>query len=410
MPVGHAARDSGLSRDLGSISSRHITDFYLCRPHLRELSCLLHTPAVFFSGRVGGLRVHLRIPERDRLSPRLFCATGSAQPRSSRSAAAVESTWLKFGVFAGTCLVLYYFYRQGTILPRTDLGLYSFMEHPFAASVAAATLVHVPGLACVLPLYMVFIAAVPVMVWALLYRPAVAIASSLLLYAAAQLAPALTLYCLYPQRRPWHCNPLAWQLVFMAGLLLGCRRVRGLTWPVYSRRWIVSVCAALLILISIVQCRSSDMLAPVSLIHWLNLHLPEVLPGTGKPTVQFLRIVNLFLLVVVAGSLNSAHRLLRSRAAGAILLMGQNSLAVYSAGSVLSYFSSAVGVRMGAGRPLMLILSLGGVAMMLATAHAARWIERIRSEASHSFQMGWPGIAFQWATRASRQTSSDAGV
>jgi hypothetical protein len=192
-------------------------------------------------------------------------------------------------------LVLYQFALRGTYLPGHDAHLYAFLDHPVQTMAAALALVHAPGLTGLLPLYIVLICLTPLALPVLLRRPLWGLLCALLLYATTQLVPGINLYTLYPDRRPWEFNPAAWQLVFIAGLLLGGRRAQGLWWPALSRRWLLVASVISLGAIAIVRCGASPTLAHLlhtDLLQRVLRTLPEELPLTGKMNVQPLRLVN----------------------------------------------------------------------------------------------------------------------
>lgn len=274
-------------------------------------------------------------------------------------------------VFLGSGIVLHQFAIRGTYLFSRDAHLYSFRAHSFETIAAAMALVHAPGLTGLLPLYIMLIGLTPIAIYVLLRRPLWGILCALLLYLATQLVPSMNLYVLYPDRRPWVFNPAAWQLVFIAGLLLGSRRAQGLWWPAFSRRWLVVLSVIGLIAIAIVKCGTSPTLAHLlhsDLLQNVLRGIPDEFPLTGKANVQPLRLVNLFMLVIVASTLSRAHWYWKSRGAAALILLGKNSLAVYSVSILVSYSVMGLVSRWAAGRPTVLWLTVAGIGMMLLTA------------------------------------------
>jgi len=231
--------------------------------------------------------------------------------------------------------------------------------------------VHTPGLTGLLPLYIVLIGLTPIAIYVLLRRPLCGILCALLLYLTTQLVPSMNLYNLYPERRPWVFNPAAWQLVFIAALLLGSRRARGLWWPVFSRRWLFVLSVIGLAVIAIVRCRTSLTLEHIlhtDLLHNVLHGIPDEFPLTEKMNVQPLRLVNLFMLVIVVSALSRTHWYWKSRGAAPLILLGANSLAVYSVSILLSYTAMGLASRWAAGRETFLWLTVAGIGIMLLTA------------------------------------------
>jgi len=321
---------------------------------------------IFISGYVSGLvytTTYLR-------SGFWGCCTKAARRCLQLYAAQVS-------IFLSSCLILHRFAVHGTYLSRRNAQLYAFLDHPFKTMAAALALVHMPGLTGLLPVYIVLIGLTPVALYILLRRPLHGILCAFLLYLTTQLVPSMNLYVLYPEHHPWVFNPAAWQLVFIVGLLLGSRRARGLWWPALSQRWLFVVSVIGLAVIAIVRCGTSPALAHMlhtdllqNLLHGIP-HEPEELPLVGKMNVQPLRLVNLFMLVIVASALSRTHWLWKSRGAAPFMLLGAHSLAVYSVSVLASYTAMGLANRWAAGREGFLGLTVVGIGLMLLTAKIA---------------------------------------
>ena len=95
-----------------------------------------------------------------------------------------------------------------------EMRAFDFLQQPGVALIQALLLKFQPNFMDVLPLYIVLLLALPFMLWLLLRRPLVVLALSVTLYAAVQYF-SLNLPA-YPTGT-WFFNPLAWQLIFVAG-------------------------------------------------------------------------------------------------------------------------------------------------------------------------------------------------
>ena len=153
--------------------------------------------------------------------------------------------------------------------------------------------------------------------------------------------------------------------------VLGSRKARGLWWPVFSRRWLFVLSVIGLAVIAIVRCGTSLTLEHIlhtDLLHNVLRGIPDECPLTEKVNVQPFRLVNLFMLMIVASALSRTHWYWKSRGAAPLILLGANSLAVYSVGSLLSYTAMGLASRWAAGRETFLWLTVAGIGIMLLTA------------------------------------------
>ncbi|WP_429306682.1 OpgC domain-containing protein [Paraburkholderia sp. GAS38] len=176
-------------------------------------------------------------------------ATAYATLAARRTEAAARQRFLRrsfeiyraFLVTAGLMLlvsaVLIAFSVDAPNLTITDLD--DFMDAPLSALRDILLFRRQPYLASVLPMYAFFALSVPLVLPLARRRPWWLLAGSLALWA---LAPSLNGYLPAVEDTQWDFNPLAWQLLFVLGVLARCQ-------PVYQRLsahrsgWLVSVLA-----------------------------------------------------------------------------------------------------------------------------------------------------------------------
>ena len=100
-----------------------------------------------------------------------------------------------------------------------EMGVGDFLEHPHIAVVQAMLLQFQPTFLDILPLYIVMLLIFPAVLVCLRRHPMVALIPSALIYLEVQIfnvdMPA------YPAGSVWTFNPLAWQLLFVLGAMLG---------------------------------------------------------------------------------------------------------------------------------------------------------------------------------------------
>jgi len=176
-------------------------------------------------------------------------ATAYATLAARRTEAAARHRFLRrsleiyraFLVTAGLMLavsaVLIAFSVDAPNLTITDLE--DFMDAPLAALRDVLLFRRQPYLASVLPMYAFFALSVPLVLPLARSRPWWLLAGSIALWAAA---PAVGAYLPAVEDAQWDFNPLAWQLLFVLGVLAHCQ-------PVYQKvsahrmGWLVSLLA-----------------------------------------------------------------------------------------------------------------------------------------------------------------------
>src|ERR1700692_1295200 len=104
------------------------------------------------------------------------------------------------------------------------MGVGDFLEHPHIAVMQALILQFQPTYLAILPLYIVLLLIFPLVLVAVQRSRWLALAPSLIIYLGVQYlgtdVPA------YPPGNVWTFNPLAWQLLFVLGAVLGQTEAR----------------------------------------------------------------------------------------------------------------------------------------------------------------------------------------
>lgn len=181
-------------------------------------------------------------------------------------------------------------------------------------------LVGTPHFMGVLPLYVLFLAATPVTVWlARTGRARWALGLSVLAWAAVQVGAPGRLSDVVPGLDPalqGKFAPLAWQLLFVGGCLLGVRRAAGQAVVLPARRGLViAVVAACLALAAV---RHGLIEVPGVRMYAL----------TGRGALRWLRVVNFALLVCIVTWLHALRPgLFSSRW---LAFLGRHSLQVFA--------------------------------------------------------------------------------
>ncbi|MGC9418364.1 MAG: OpgC family protein [Rhodovulum sp.] len=228
----------------------------------------------------------------------------------------------------------------------TKINLRQVFENTGAALVGIPALTHQLGYVNILPAYSVLLVCTPLALVIGLRRPLALAALAAGLWFAAGLW-RLNLPN-YPNPGGWFFNPLAWQAVFVTGLLIGLRLREGARLVPVSRRlfWLA---AGYLVLV--IAWMKIDPLG-----HWLNHQLsllgkagaPFHLISHDKTFLALPRLLHVLALVYVISCLPAVTAAAASPLAAPLRLMGRQGLLVFCTGTLISLaFQVAMAARPG---------------------------------------------------------------
>ncbi len=261
--------------------------------------------------------------------------------------------------------------RVNPLLPDWDLlgdfSLNYFFEHTYAALEELMTLTYVPNFFDILPLYIVMLMYVPVIVWLQARAGWLAVVVlSASIYAGAWLFGwELTADRL--QVRHWYFNPFCWQLLFVIGYGAGAGWFPK---PEMRKRAFNSGIVLLLLAI------------PLSWppLRWYSSYLQDARsllePWLDKSHLGLLRIVYFLVLAnVVRVILLRCQSVYSHRAFAVLIVMGQQSLPVFFAGTLLS-FAGGIVLYQHSQHPLaVVIVNVAGAWLLWLVARLACWIK-----------------------------------
>jgi hypothetical protein len=251
-----------------------------------------------------------------------------------------------------------YFQLQPTVLRAIH-------EAPAAGWAHALTLHAVPAYLDILPLYIVLLAAFPLVYVGLRTKPWLALCVSAALWLAANLVEDFNLPN-WMDGQKWFFDPFAWQFLFAIGAalaMLGTRcegampRVKWLTW----------LCAGYLVF------------AFVEAAPWAAWHLPNLQPLAMSPPdkthLGILRLLDMLALAYLVFSSAQVRAFADGRWLRPLEACGRHSLEVFAAGCVVALFGRLLFRTADPTLVMQIVINTVGLATMCVVAW---WLERHR--------------------------------
>ena len=253
-------------------------------------------------------------------------------------------------------------------LDETNTGF--FFRNPGAILVHAVILQYAPVNTDILPTFVLLHLSFPGLLWLLMRFPAIALTGSAVLYLMVQMygwhVPAWPTGELY-------FNPIAWQLLFVLGAWYACDGARRLRKVVQSP---ITLAAALLYLgCSFVIALSWQF---KGLEQFVPAAVSDLIYPIYKSHLAPVRLLHFLGLAVVVSRLMSPdwHPLMRPWMT-AMIRCGENSLAIYCLGVLLSFLAHIVLVEVSGGLAMQVAVSVAGIALMILAATLLTWENRL---------------------------------
>ena len=273
--------------------------------------------------------------------------------------------------------------RLAIVTHRTALlNLLDFyLAHPVVAILGSLLLIYCPPLLDILPLYVIFLVATPLLLSAALrYGWSRVIAGSLIIWTLSQfgMRGAIDSFVVHithlpiPLQESGAFNLFSWQWVWVAGLWIGAKSAEG---PLPLSRipgWVTAVCAAICAFFIGVRHE------------WLGYHLSTQVLGIylDKWNIGPLRMVNLVALAVVFYWLRKP--VLRLVAVEPFLTLGKASLEVFFAHIIFVFIGLAllygeVTELQGYAAVLLVTVTLSGM-MLVAVREVRKQKEKLHTQ------------------------------
>jgi hypothetical protein len=253
-----------------------------------------------------------------------------------------------------------------------------FFENPGTAIVRAAFMQYTPVNTDVLPTFVLLHLAFPGLLWLLIRNFAVALAASLLLYLLVQAfgwnLPA------WPQGQ-WFFNPLAWQALFVFGAWYANEGAGRLRTIAQSRAALVLAMLYLAFSLAVAlswQFKVLEGFVPDA--------LSKLIYPVDKSNLSPLRLLHFLALAIVVVRLTERkrHSLMKPWIT-AMIRCGENSLAMYCFGVLLSFMGRAVLVEFSGTIAMQVAVSIAGIALMVAAATLMTWTSQLDRHGPKSF-------------------------
>jgi hypothetical protein len=239
------------------------------------------------------------------------------------------------------------------------------LQAPVAGLLHGVMLAALPTYLDILPLYVVLLAAFPLMYLALRRSPWLALGGSAATWLFAALHPGFNLPN-WIDHQGWYFDPFAWQFLFTIGAVLAWRTAaHGSDIP--FNRWFALACGV---------CLCIGFLETVP---WADWHLPDLRPFAMAPPdkshLAWPRILNILALVYLLLSSARARRLAGCRWLRPVGLCGRHSLEVFTTGCLLALMGRLVFRVTGTGLDMQIAVNTIGLGTMVLTG---LWLDRVR--------------------------------
>ena len=267
-------------------------------------------------------------------------------------------TMLCIAIFAGAAN----WFGLTEVLTKNNLK--ALFQRPLSTLVGIPLLTHQLGYLNILPLYTTLLLVTPLVIYAGLRKPWLVLAASIALWAmVGQFRLNLPAF---PNPGGWFFNPFSWQILFVMGLLSGMAMKVGKRFIPYSPV-LFGLAAAFLVFVLLWMKVPPLGKAMNGTLGWLGAHgVPFYLTAFDKTFLSLPRLLHAFALFYMLGHLAVMRQVASSAIAAPFRLLGQQGLAVFATGTVLSMFLQAVKTGREAD-PLFDGLILGGGLIVLLT-------------------------------------------
>lgn len=241
------------------------------------------------------------------------------------------------------------------------------LSDPYGVLIGVPTLGHQFGYVNILPMYAVLLLATPVLLMAGSRWPLRTLAASVALWLMAGTyrldLPA------YPLPGGWFFNPLAWQLLFVTGLLTGLAMKRGARFvPIW--RPLTILCWGF-VLLAVVWLKWSTLGGFMNRnLGWASVNgVPWLFVAFDKTYVSLPRLLHVLALAYAVSTIPGFRRFADNPVVAPFAVMGRQALPVFAMGTLLSFVARAIKeIALVPSTGLDLALVSGGIIAMILFA------------------------------------------
>jgi hypothetical protein len=246
------------------------------------------------------------------------------------------------------------------------LNMQRFFADTPGSLIGLFTLTYVPHYFDILPLYIVVLAMVPIAMLLARVNPLLVPIASLALYVATD-AFGLNLAANADEQAQWYFNPLAWQLIFFTGFSLG----RG--WLVVPLDSKPPLWGSILLLVIGLAISLPVVFTHVMWIDELRIWIMEHSDKTDLDLLQYAHfLASAYVAVVI---LKGRETILLSPPLRPFVKCGQQALAVFLSGMVLSHIGGMIFDHLGTDAAIQLAVNGVSFALLFIVAYGVAWFK-----------------------------------
>lgn len=269
-------------------------------------------------------------------------------------------TFIVLAIFAAGAL----WFGIGSILTKNLVRV--LFQQPLSALIGLPTLTFQLGYLNILPLYIAMLLVAPLMLAIGVRRPKLLFIGSIVLWwAACQFRLNLPSF---PVPGGWFFNPIAWQILFVTGLLSGIAMKQGQRFIPYSPV-LFGLAAAFVVFVLLWTLMPPLANLGGSFLYSLKkLGAPFYVTQFDKTYVSMPRLLHALALFYVMACLPGIRRFAESPFAAPLRLLGRHGLPVFATGTVLAMALQTVKSDYVLGPGLDGLLLVTGLMIQLALA------------------------------------------
>jgi hypothetical protein len=275
-------------------------------------------------------------------------------------------TMAMLGMFSAAAL----WFERPTFVAENNIG--EFFADPVRGLAGVATLGHQLGFFNILPMYIVFLLALPAVMLLARRSLSLMLGVSFLLWAAA--GTWRLNFPAFPNEGGWFFNPLAWQFLFAIGFAAGVRLREGAPLPLHPWVWL----AALAYLVASALWVVTPLWGTLP-----QLPLPFIVYESDKTFLTMGRLLHaLALAYVVAMSPLAALLKRRLGAFNPVVLLGKHALVTFVLGTLVSMGGLILKVAYDGGPIFDTLYVASGLLLLAAVAATLEWMQQPKARST----------------------------